>query len=415
MTSFIIRGVRLFDGLDVSENTSVLIKDGVIAEVGPNTEAEGVPIIEKPGHTLLPGLIDAHVHPDDNAAFSEQAFRFGVTTLMEMQNRHAAQQKQWSRERKDFPDIKSTHSAATIENGWPAAILKKVSGPEGSDFDKWPNVKTVEDAEPYIEKALAEGSDYIKLFHERGKAIGLPAGSLNQPSEAVQAAVVQAAHKNNLKVVAHALSLVDTVEILRAGVDGLAHTFFDEPITEEVKNLYKKTGAWVSPTLYVIGTLTGETYDAAELYASDPRVASRISEAEVDTLRSKLVMKEESAKLENAVESVRQLKAQGVDILAGSDSGPGLATIFGVALHLELYHLVHAAGLSPLEALRAVTSTTARCFGWSDRGMVEPGKKADLLLVEGNPLEDIRELLNIRGVWRDGVEFKGHTGFPREI
>jgi imidazolonepropionase-like amidohydrolase len=187
---------------------------------------------------------------------------------------------------------------------------------QGSDFDKWPNVKTVEDAEPYIEKALAEGSDYIKLFHERGKAIGLPAGSLNQPSEAVQAAVVQAAHKNNLKVVAHALSLVDTVEILRAGVDGLAHTFFDEPITEEVKNLYKKTGAWVSPTLYVIGTLTGETYDAAELYASDPRVASRISEAEVDTLRSKLVMKEEGAKLENAVESVRQLKAQGVDILA---------------------------------------------------------------------------------------------------
>jgi imidazolonepropionase-like amidohydrolase len=89
-----------------------------------------------------------------------------------------------------------------------------------------------------------------------------------------------------------------------------------------------------------------------------------------------------------------------------------MPSIFGVGLHVELYLLVHKAGLSPLEALRSVTSTTARCFGWSDRGIIEPGRKADLLFVEGNPVADIRELLNIRGIWRDGVEFKGHEGFP---
>jgi dihydroorotase-like cyclic amidohydrolase len=130
MTSFLIRNVRLFDGEDVTDNTSVLVRDGFIASVGADTLADGVPVIEKPGHTLLPGLIDAHVHPDAEFSRSEQAFRFGITTLMDMQNRNAAKQKQQAKERKDFPDVKSAHSGATIENGWPAALFKQAHGPE---------------------------------------------------------------------------------------------------------------------------------------------------------------------------------------------------------------------------------------------------------------------------------------------
>jgi len=77
-----------------------------------------------------------------------------------------------------------------------------------------------------------------------------------------------------------------------------------------------------------------------------------------------------------------------------------------------MYLLVNKAGLSPTEVLRAATSTTADLFGWSDRGRIAAGLKADLLLVKGNPLTDITDLLNIRGIWRDGVEFQGHPGFP---
>lgn len=79
-----------------------------------------------------------------------------------------------------------------------------------------------------------------------------------------------------------------------------------------------------------------------------------------------------------------------------------------------MYLLVAKAGLSPLEVLRSTTSLTADLFGWSDRGRIAPGLKADLLLVEGNPLNDIGDLLNIRGIWRDGVKFEGHSGFPLE-
>ena len=74
--------------------------------------------------------------------------------------------------------------------------------------------------------------------------------------------------------------------------------------------------------------------------------------------------------------------------------------------------LVDLAGMTNMEVLRATTSLTADLFGWNDRGRLRPGLKADMLLVEGNPLEDISNLLNIRGIWRDGVEFKGHEGYP---
>lgn len=77
-----------------------------------------------------------------------------------------------------------------------------------------------------------------------------------------------------------------------------------------------------------------------------------------------------------------------------------------------MHLLVTKAGLSPLEVMRATTSLTADRFGWTDRGRIAPGLKADLLLVEGDPLSDITDLLNVKGIWRDGVKFEGHADFP---
>lgn len=129
MTSFIIKDVRLFDGDDTLESASVLVENGMIKKVGLRVEEDGVPTLSRPGHTLLPGLIDAHTHPQADARLPEQAFRFGITTLMDMHNLHknAVQLKQWAKQRKDFPDIRSCHFAATIDDGWPAWIEKKLS------------------------------------------------------------------------------------------------------------------------------------------------------------------------------------------------------------------------------------------------------------------------------------------------
>ncbi|EXJ76519.1 uncharacterized protein A1O5_01027 [Cladophialophora psammophila CBS 110553] len=416
MNSFIIKNVRLFDGENIHEDSSVLVEDGIIKQVQQDIEKSGLLIFSKPGHTLLPGLIDAHSHPYRESRLSEQAFRFGITTLMDMHNLHdnAVQQKQWAKERKDFPDIKSCHFSATIEGGWPAWVEKRLSNNEFATYDDWPNVATEDDAEPFIETAIRNGSDYIKLMHEAGRAIGIKKGLIVQPREAVQAAIVRAAHERGLKVVAHALSLKDTLEVLRAGVDGLAHTFFDEPITPEVIDLYKRNNAWVNPTLVAAGSLTCESKEILKSFSEDERVKSRVSTEDVQLIHDCLHMKSPGAKWEYAIDSVRQLKAAGVDIICGSDAAAGApGLVFGANLHIEMYLLVNKAGLSPIEVLRATTSVTADRFGWSDRGRIAAGLKADLLLVEGNPSVDITDLLNIRGIWRDGVKFNGHPGFSQ--
>lgn len=94
-------------------------------------------------------------------------------------------------------------------------------------------------------------------------------------------------------------------------------------------------------------------------------------------------------------------------ILRGSDSaGPGLGTAWGVTFHHELFLLVKECGFSPKEALHAGTALTAKLFGWNDRGQIAQGLKADLVLIGGNPLDDIDATLNIRSVWRDGIQAK---------
>lgn len=100
------------------------------------------------------------------------------------------------------------------------------------------------------------------------------------------------------------------------------------------------------------------------------------------------------------LQNVRKLHAAGLPLLAGSDAGnPG--TAHGPSLHHELAMLVEA-GLSPLEALRSATSVPARHFDIAERGCLTAGCRADLLLIDGNPLEDIRHTVRIDAVWKNG-------------
>lgn len=88
---------------------------------------------------------------------------------------------------------------------------------------------------------------------------------------------------------------------------------------------------------------------------------------------------------------------------SGSDSSvAALGTADGLTLHQEMHLYVHEIGMTPKQALQSATSVTARCFGMPDRGRIAVGCRADLLLVDGNPLEDIDATLNIRDVWRQG-------------
>jgi imidazolonepropionase-like amidohydrolase len=186
-------------------------------------------------------------------------------------------------------------------------------------------------------------------------------------------------------------------------VDGLAHLFFDRQPTPEFVAAIASSGAFVVPTLVTISTAFG---NSAAALAADKRVSSRLSKKWLDSL-SRSMNVYPQGKLKDAYASVMTLHKAGVDILAGSDVSEPLPILGGLAHGASLHHelqLLVAAGLTPIEALRAATSVPARRFGLADRGRIAPGARADLLLVDGDPMTNIADTLSIRAVWRRGAQ-----------
>lgn len=146
--------------------------------------------------------------------------------------------------------------------------------------------------------------------------------------------------------------------------------------------------------------------------ADDPRVASRLPQDWMDTLRASFVHYPQGS-LDDVLASVKALHDAGVDILVGTDASFAFPFLGGLAhgasVHHELQYLVRA-GLTPVQALRAATSTPARRFGLDDRGRIAPGLRADMLLVDGDPTTTISDTLNIRGVWRRGARLADAAG-----
>lgn len=129
-SSFIIKDVRIFTGEKIVDDGYVLVEDSKIKSFGssaPSNVGSNVKIISKPGHTLLPGFIDAHNHADKaNPKALPQALRFGVTTFMDMHNEipNVAKLRQQSKENPaDAADFKTCGISATIENGWPIPVV----------------------------------------------------------------------------------------------------------------------------------------------------------------------------------------------------------------------------------------------------------------------------------------------------
>ena len=153
---------------------------------------------------------------------------------------------------------------------------------------------------------------YGEVVHESGSVMGQ---SFNLPSLSLQSAVVKAAHEHSLLAVAHSLCLEDTLAILKTGVDGMTHTFADKSPTEELLEAYKKNGAFCVPTLGALASATTEGKILQGSFAHDPRVADLIGETQRENMCRCMEFAVKTSKMENAYESVRQLRAAGIDIL----------------------------------------------------------------------------------------------------
>ncbi|MEV0281230.1 amidohydrolase family protein [Streptomyces sp. NPDC050610] len=395
-----ITGARVFDGEKALGVQTVVIDGARIVRVGGEVP-DGCVTVDGSGATLLPGLIDAHVHSFPGSL--ALALRFGVTTELEMQGMNTRENRGAVTEDDTVADVRSAGFGITPPGGHPSELM-----PEGyrPNFDL-PPVKplmpfstTPEEAAAYVPQLLARGSDFIKFMIDDGSVEGHP--GLPMLDQATVNAGVAEAKKYGALTVAHALTVEATRMAVEAGIDGVVHVFMDQPHTAEIIELIKDAGMFVVPCISLNASLMGIT--GSEL-ADDPRVASRLDSKWDETLRSSFD-RYPQGKLDDVYDTVRALDAAGVDVLAGTDvSVPetffgGLA--HGASLHHELQYLV-AAGFTPERALRAATATTARRFNLGDRGRIAEGLRADLLLVDGDPTATIGDTLNTRAIWRRGT------------
>jgi imidazolonepropionase-like amidohydrolase len=174
---------------------------------------------------------------------------------------------------------------------------------------------TVETAEDFVRSNAKLGADYIKLMQENGTSMrfqGIPIASVE-----LQTAVTKAAHSHGLLAIAHATSLEDTLLVLRAGVDALMHTFADLPPTDELVEAYRKSNAFLVPTLVVVASLTGEEQELRERFAAKA-TPQQLTPHVKENMCKCLGLGVPGATVKNSYETIKKLRAAGIDIVAVS-------------------------------------------------------------------------------------------------
>ncbi|MEL6367961.1 MAG: amidohydrolase family protein [Pseudomonadota bacterium] len=375
--------INVFDGEQMRRNQTVVVDEARIQAIGPGIEIPvQATVIDGTGKTLLPGLIDAHVHTYGQAL--REAPRFGVTTVLDMFTDPATLTDM----RSDRDSLEPSDRAALFSAGMLATVTSGHGTQYGIEID---TLDGPDEAESWVDARALEGSDYIKLVYDPYR--GMPSLDL-----ATAKAVIDAAHGRKLLAVAHVSDYRAAEDMIDAGIDGLVHIFIDRAADDALVAKAKDAGVFIIPTLTVIGVVNGDAPGAHWL--EDERLGSLLSGAQRALLTQSFGQFPGIRATEHALASVRAFHTAGVPILAGTDA-PNPGTAHGISQHDELELLVRA-GLSPTEALRAATSLPAETFFIHDRGRIESGARADLVLVEGDPSENILATRNIVEVYRNG-------------
>ena len=363
------------------------------------TQQEDIPpgatVVDASQQVVMPGLIDTHVHPGDRANAGpspeyaasvrhhlKQALDFGVTTIFSLgldpDSNFVIRDESWG---DDFDGARmlTAGTGFTAVGGHPTQL--------GGDL---PNqIDDPAQARQRVQELAAQGVDGLKIWVA-------PIGGLPVIKPEVSRAIIDEGHKHNLRIFAHLNTAEDTQTLVEAQLDGVTHIAWDD-YEEETIELMRSQGTTVAPML--VQKKKGLVFSEDSELFEDPFIR-RILGQEVDELKEALAQTTPEA-LERMSQSYQQgrknfvrLKDAGVRLAVGTDSNTNFAPV-GLITQLEVEALVEA-GLSPMEALVAGTRGSAEWAGASDRvGTLEPGKLADMIILEEDPLVDIRNTRKI--------------------
>jgi imidazolonepropionase-like amidohydrolase len=371
----VLTNARVVDVRDgtVSEPSTVFVRDGSIVSIGGGGDAAtgDATVMDMMGRYVAPGLMDAHVHVG-NAADARRALLSGVTTMRSMGTSHYAD-----------VGMRELQAAGTLEAPQYLAAGYHVRPPAAEAFfQDHPEMADLYGTEIRGDAAVrrmtraivSRGVDFVKT--NATERAGLPNTDPRKQfySEAELRAIVEEAAAGGIGVSAHAHGDAGGRDAVRAGVRSIEHGTYLSP---ETLGMMVERGTFLVPTIAIVRDLTipGGDYDNAALNIRGRHMLPRVREMAT-----------------NAHEL-------GVKIVAATDTGYGSGST--TTLAHELLELVDI-GMSPLEALRAATTTAAELFGLTDVGALDEGMQADFIVLERNPLEDIGVVQDVLMVVSDG-------------
>jgi imidazolonepropionase-like amidohydrolase len=398
-TAFV--GARVIDGRGgVVDNGTVVVRDGKIVAVGPaasTTVPAGAQQIDVATATIMPGLVNAHGHltaavgmrNDPNGYTRDNLLRqlntyaqYGVTTVFSLgDDQEAAFQ------------LRQDQAAGTVQG---ARLF--VGGPVIGGA-------TAEEARAAADKVAAMKPDLLKIRIDDNLG-----SSRKMPEEAWRATIARA-KELKLPIATHIFYLADAKAALMAGADVIAHSVRDVPVDAEFVRELTARDACYTPTL--MREVSTFVYGSTPPWARDPFFLKGAGAGAADELsdpaRQAQVHSSNAYKqglrykegLQVATRNLKTLVDAGARVAMGTDSGPA-GRWQGFFEHLELEMMVEA-GMTPMQVIVSATGAAADCHGRSGQfGTLQPGASADLLVLDANPLDDIRHTRQIRSVWIAG-------------
>src|SRR6201991_490329 len=400
-------------------HTAIIIRNGRIANVtrGKIAVAPDAVQIDCSGKFIMPEIIDCHVHvgnlkgttttgdnytPDNIRRQLTKFQDYGVGTILSMGTEHPI----------GIP-IRDSSKAGLIPGAtFYSAIygfgVKGAMPPEGMGMSHIYRPETPEEAIRQVQELAPYHPDVIKMWVDDFYG-QFRKDQVMKPE--VYTAIVKEAHKHNIRVASHLYHLTDAYKLVAAGIDIIAHSIRDAEIDDVLIAQLKKNKVSYIATLsldefaYIYEGNPEWLGDPFFRNSLEPGVYEMITSPEYkDKVSKSPVTSQEKTALEVALKNLFKLYHAGLPIALGTDAGASPIRAQGFSEHMEMELMVKA-GLTPLEAITVATSSGAKLLHIEDtRGTLQAGKKADLIILDKDPLEDIRNTRTISSVWKDGIK-----------